>query len=199
MLISEAKVWHTAHIKEIEDECAHALEEAENCCLIAIREAESRGTSKACSIQQSHTKDIQHLEVEAIEEEGRDHLTFLTACNTALRASLPKAHGIMVTPFHLLLGNAPTSTLLSIPPGVSPPEEKPAPQTPPSSDPAATGPSLQSKWWHNSPDQAESLSPSEPTSKVTPKEPSHLKQKGKYPSRRPCKRVTRKPSAGTPD
>ena len=31
-LISEAKLWHTACIKGIEDNCAHALAEAENCC-----------------------------------------------------------------------------------------------------------------------------------------------------------------------
>ena len=68
----------------------------------------------------SHAKDIQHLEAEAIEEERRGCLAFFTACCAALRASPPEAHGIMVTPFHLLLGNAPTSTLLNIPPEVSP-------------------------------------------------------------------------------
>ena len=120
VLISEAKVRHTACIKEIKDNCAHALAEAENCYSTAIREAESQGASHACSIQQSHAKYIQHLEAEAIEEERRDCLAFLATCVTTLRASPPKACGIMVTPFHLLLGNAPTSTLLSIPPGVSP-------------------------------------------------------------------------------
>ena len=46
----------------------------------------------------------------------------------------------MVTPFHLLLGNAPMSTLLSIPLEVSPPEQGPAPQISPSSGPTVTGP-----------------------------------------------------------
>ena len=115
MLISEAKIWNAAYIKEIEDDCACAIAEAENHCSTALREAESRGTSKAHSIQQSHTKDIWHLEAEAIEEEGRDHLAFLTTCSADLRTSPPKGHGIMVTPYHLLLGNAPTSTLLRIP------------------------------------------------------------------------------------
>ena len=151
VLICKAKVQHTAHIKQIEDDCAHALAEVGNCCSTAIREAESIVTSKAYSIQQSHAKDIQCLEAEAIEEEGRDCLAFLTTCCTALRASPPKAHGIMVTPFHLLLGNAPMSTMLSIPLGVSPPEWEPVPWTPPSSAPAVTRPSPQSKWWHNSP------------------------------------------------
>ena len=102
-LISEAKVWHASCIKEIEDDCTHISAEAENCCSSAIHDAESQGASNAHSIQQSHTKDIQHLEVEAIEKEGRDCLAFLTACGTTLRANPPEAHGIMVTPYHLLL------------------------------------------------------------------------------------------------
>ena len=97
-LISKAEVWHAACIKEIEDDCTLASAEAENYCSTAIREAKSSGTSKAHSIQQSHAKVIQCLEVEAIEEEGKDHLAFLATCSTALRASPPKAHGIMVTP-----------------------------------------------------------------------------------------------------
>ena len=120
VLISKAEVQHTTCIKEVEANCAHALAEAENCCSTAIREAESQGTSQAHSIQQSHAKDIQHLEAEAIEEKRRDCLTFLATCSTALRTSPPEAHGIMVIPFHLLLGNAPMSTLLSIPLGYPP-------------------------------------------------------------------------------
>ena len=115
--------------------------------------------------------------MEAIEEEGKDHLAFLATCGTALRASSPKAHGIMVTPFHLLLGNAHMSTLLSIPPGVSPPEQGPAPQTPPFTVPAVTRPSPWSRQQHNLPDQVEPLSPSGATSKVTPEEPPCSKWK----------------------
>ena len=119
-LISEAKIQHTTCIKEAEANHAHTLAEAENCCSTAIREVESWGALQAHSIQQSHAKDIQHLEAEAIEEEERECLTFLAACSTALRVSPSEVHGVMVTPFHLLLGNATVSTLLSIPPGVSP-------------------------------------------------------------------------------
>ena len=155
-LISETKVQHATCLKGIEDECALALAEAENHCSTTIREAESNIISRAHSTQQSHAKDIQCLEVEAIGE-VRNHLAFLTACSAALRAGPPKGHGIMVTPYHLLLGNAPMSTLLNIPPGVSPPEWESAPQTPPSTAPAATGPSSQSKWWHHLPDWVGSL------------------------------------------
>ena len=83
----------------------------------------------------------------------------------------------MVTLFHLLLGNAPTSTLLSIPPGVSPLQQESAPQTLPSSATIVPGPSPHSKQQHNLPNQVESPSPLETTSKVTSEEPPHSKQK----------------------
>ena len=181
VLRSEAKVQHTACLKEIEDVCSLAIEEAENCCSTTIREAESSRVSKAHSTQQTHAKDIQHLEAEAIEEEGKDHLTFLTTCSAALRASPPKGHGIMIIPYHLLVGNAPMSTLLSIPPGVSPPEWESVLWTPPSTAPAATRPSPQSKWQDHLPDWAGPSSPSEATSKATPKEPPCSKQKEEMP------------------
>ena len=88
-LISEAEVWHATCLKGIKDKCSLALAEAENCCSRTIREAESNCTSRTCSTQQSHAKDIQHLEAEAIEEEGKDCLIFLTTCCAALRASPP--------------------------------------------------------------------------------------------------------------
>ena len=50
VLINKAEVQHTNCIKEIEDDYVHALAEAENCCSTAIRESESRGTSKTHSI-----------------------------------------------------------------------------------------------------------------------------------------------------
>ena len=84
-------------------------------------------------------------------------------------------HGIMVTPYHLLLGNAPTSTLLSIAWGLSPSEEEPALQTPPFTAPGVTRLSPQSKQQHHVPDWVGPFSPSEATSKVTPEEPPHSK------------------------
>ena len=118
-LISEAKVWHTALIKEFEDNSTHTLAEAENCCSTAIREAESQGTSKAHSIQQSYAKDIQHQEAEVIEEEGRGlpHLP----CHLQYHPQGQPSQGPWNNGYPFpLLGNAPMSTLLSIPPGVSP-------------------------------------------------------------------------------
>ena len=160
---------------------------------------ESRGASQGCSIQQSHAKDIQHLEAEAIEEERRDCLAFLAACSTTLRASPPEAHGIMVTPFYLLLGNAPTYTLLNIPPGVSLLQQEPALQTTPASATIAPWSSPLSKGRHNSPDWVEPPFPLETTSKVTPEEPPIQSGRRKCSSTKPCQGVARKLSAGIPN
>ena len=54
--------------------------------------------------------------MEAIGEEGKDCLSFFATCGAALWASPPKDHGVLMTPFHLLLGNVPLSTLLNISP-----------------------------------------------------------------------------------
>ena len=71
VLISEAEIQHTVCIKEAEADCACTLAEAENHCSTAIREAESQGASQAHLIQQSHAKDIQCLEAEAILKRRR--------------------------------------------------------------------------------------------------------------------------------
>ena len=115
--------------------------------------------------------------MEAIEEEGKDCLAFLANCSTTLWASPPEACGIMVTPFHLLLGNVPTSTQLSILLEVSPPAREHDLKTPPFSAPTATRPSPWSKQQHHLPDQVGPPSLSGATSKVDPDEPPHSKQK----------------------
>ena len=60
--------------------------EAEVHCTADIRKVESHCAEHACVIQQSHAEGMQHLETETMEEEGRDHLSFITACGTALQA-----------------------------------------------------------------------------------------------------------------
>ena len=119
-LISEAEAWHYTCIREAEANCTSTIAEADNCCSMAIRKAESCGAKQAHSIQLSHAKGMQCLETEAIEEEGKDCLSFLTTCGTALQASPPEACGVLMTPFHLLMGNVPLATLLNIPPGYPP-------------------------------------------------------------------------------
>ena len=85
-LVREVETCCTTLIREVEDNCATIVVEAEVCCTADIRKAESHCMEKAHSIQQSHAENMQHLELDAIEEEGRDCLSFLTACRVALQA-----------------------------------------------------------------------------------------------------------------
>ena len=116
MLISEAETWHTTCIKEAKANCATIMAEVENGCSMAIRKVGSHSAKQAHSIQQSHGIGMQGPEAEVIKKEGKYCLSFLTACGADLWASSLKDHRVLVTPFHLLLGNAPLSTLLIIHP-----------------------------------------------------------------------------------
>ena len=113
--IKEAKALCACSIREAETTCAHSIKEAEARCSTAIREAEAWGASQASSIQQSHTKDIQHLEEEAIEEESKGQLNFLSACQAALEASPLKSCSMLLASYQVLLGHTLMSHLFSIP------------------------------------------------------------------------------------
>ena len=71
-------------IKEAKAICTCSIQEADTLCSMAIREAEAWGTFQAGSLQQLHAKTIQHLEEEAIEEESKGQLNFLSTCQAAL-------------------------------------------------------------------------------------------------------------------
>ena len=114
-LISKA-AWHTTCIRESEANYASTIAEAEGCCSTAIRKVESHSAKQACSIKLLHVEGMQCLEMEAIEEEGKDHLSFLAACGTVWQVSSPKAHWVLITPLHLFMGNIPLATLLNFPP-----------------------------------------------------------------------------------
>ena len=53
-------------------------------CAADIIEVESHCAEDACAIQQSHSDNIQCLEREAIEEEGKNCQSFLATCGKAL-------------------------------------------------------------------------------------------------------------------
>ena len=91
--IRELESHCTTCIREAEANCASTIMEAEAHCTAEIRKAESGCVECACSIQQSYAEAMQHLETEAMEEEGRDHLSFLTACGMALQACPQKPVG----------------------------------------------------------------------------------------------------------
>ena len=121
--IKGAKAICALAIKEAEANCVHAIKEVGAHCSTAFREAESWGASQAGSIQESHAKDIQHLEEEAIEEKSKGQLNFLSTCQAAMRASPPESHATLIASYHILMGHVPTSHLLSISQGTSPSQQ----------------------------------------------------------------------------
>ena len=73
-------------IKGAKVHCGTTIRETETCCTADIRKGESCCAEHACYIQQFYAEDMQCLEMEAMEEDRRDHLSLLTACGAALQA-----------------------------------------------------------------------------------------------------------------
>ena len=69
--ISEADTCHATTVREAEGHCITTITEAEACCAADFREVRSHCVDHAHAIQQSHSNNIQCLEREAIEEEGK--------------------------------------------------------------------------------------------------------------------------------
>ena len=87
----------TEAIREAKVHCGAIVREVEACCSAGDREAESHCAEHAHSIQQLYAEGLQCLEMEAMEEDGRDCLS-LTACGMALQAYPPEAHGVLMAP-----------------------------------------------------------------------------------------------------
>ena len=140
--IKEAKALCACSIREVETDCVHSIKEAKACCSTAIRKAEVLGASQASCIQQSHAKAIQHLEEEAIKEESKGQLNFLSACQATLEASPLKSCGVLLASYQVLLGHTSTSHLFNILQGASASQQGPTPRASSSSSP---GPSPRPK------------------------------------------------------
>ena len=150
--IKEAKALCAHSTREAEANHAHSIKEAEACCSTAIREAETWGASQASSIQQSHARGIQHLEEEAVEEEIKGQLNFLSTCQAALEASPLKSCGMLIASYQVLLGHTLMFHLFSITQGASPSQQGSAPMASSPSVHTAPRPSPRPKWQHHSPD-----------------------------------------------
>ena len=158
--IREAETHHPTHIREVEANCASIIREAEAnctsiimeaeaCCTTDIGKVESPCAEHPCFIQQLHAEGMQHLEMEAMEEEGRNCLSFLVQCRPAPR-SPQGTNG----PLQLLTGNISLATLLNIPSQVSTSREESTLVVSHSTTLVAYGPSSGTKQWHHLPNQA---------------------------------------------
>ena len=111
---------------------------------------------------------MRDLEEQVIQEEGRCHYDFLSACQAALHASPAELKGMLVASYQILLGQASTSYPLALSQRTSPAEEQSAPAAPPAPVPKQ---SPRSKRWHPSPDPVDSMPLGGATSKTTSEEP----------------------------
>ena len=127
-------------------------------CACTIREAEwpserqSPTAPNRPALFNSHIpKACNILRQKPLKRKGKTTLSFLAAYAAVLWASPPEDHGVLVTPFHLLLGNVPLSTLLNIHSPISSTQHKSAPLAPHPTAPMAPGPPVPSKWQHHFP------------------------------------------------
>ena len=60
------------------------MRDAETLCSMAIRDTEAWEAIQDGTLQKSLAKFMLHLEEQAIEEENKSQLNFLSACQTAL-------------------------------------------------------------------------------------------------------------------
>ena len=144
--------------------CAHSIQEAETLGSTAIRDVEARGASQAGSLQKSHAKSILHLKEQAIEEENKSQLDFLSACQTALQASPVELCSMLVASYQVLMGQAPMSLPFSPSQGASSSEQVPVPMAPSSPAPE---PLPRPKWQHPSPDLVDISPPGRATSQAS--------------------------------
>ena len=84
----EAKTLCSTTTKEAKATCTCSIQEAKTLCSKTIRKAEAQGASQADSLHQTHTKSIQHLEEQTIQEKGNSQLDFLFTCQLPYKPAL---------------------------------------------------------------------------------------------------------------
>ena len=114
--IWEAEAACSVTIQEAEAAWSAAIRKVEAACAAAIREAETTCADCSNTLQQMHRDSMQGLERDAIKKEGRDCQSFLATCRAALQACSSEAHGALMYPLQLLMGNMSLATLLAIHP-----------------------------------------------------------------------------------
>ena len=152
--LGRQKTCHTTTIKEAEAHCTTTIMETEAHRVAEIRDAESHCVDHAHAIQQSYSNNIQCLEREATEEEGKDWQSFLATCGMALQVWPPEACGVLMCPLQLLMGNMSLATLLATPSQVSTTWEEPTPVISHLATHVAPVPCSGTKWQHHLPNQA---------------------------------------------
>ena len=108
-----------------------SIQAAEVVCSKAISAAKAQKTSQAVMLQEEHGKYLQNLEEQAFREESRSHHEVLSSCQAVLCHSPQPLRGALAALYHLLLGQAPPSPPLVLPPRTPSAEEQPSTAAPP--------------------------------------------------------------------
>ena len=114
--------------------CTHSIQEAKALCSMAIRDADA-WELLGWLTPWRHPKSIQHLEEQAIQEEGKSQLDFLFACQAAIQPSPVELSGALVASYHVLMRQEPMFHPFTLSQGASPTEQAPAPMAPSSQAP----------------------------------------------------------------
>ena len=93
--------------------------------MATIKEVEDCHTVQVHALQQSHRQDILNFKCKAREKEEHTHLSFLEACEAALRACPIEVHGVLLYPLQLFMGNILLASLLTATQQPAPPARKP--------------------------------------------------------------------------
>ena len=129
--ILEAKTSYLVAVKEAKITRSHLLQEADATCSKVICEAEAWKMSQVTMLHKEHGKYMQDLEEQAIEQEGKSHNNFLSACQTILYSSPPPLKSALTASYHLLLRQTPPLPPLALPQKTPSAEEQPTATIPP--------------------------------------------------------------------
>ena len=129
--VLEAKTTFQKAVTEAKTTRCRSIQAAEVACSKAISEAKAWKTSQAVMFQEEHSKYMQKLEEKAFGEESRSHHEVLSSCQATLCHSPQPLRGALAASYHLLLGQAPLSPLLILPPRTPSMEEQPSTAAPP--------------------------------------------------------------------
>ena len=128
--VLEAKTKFRVAVMEAKTTRCHSIQTAEVACSKAISEAEAQKTSQAMMFQDEHSKYIWNLEEQAFGEESRSCHEVLSSCQAALFHSPQLLRGALASSYHLLLGQAPPSPPLILPPRTPSAEGQPSTAVP---------------------------------------------------------------------
>ena len=129
--VLEAKCNYWAAVQEAKMIRGNLLQKSEIAYSKAIVEAMALRSSQSAAFHREHMRLMQELEEQALREESKSHLNFLSACQAALHHSLQPIRENLATSYHVLLGQSPPSPPSVLPAKAPYVEEQPPMATPP--------------------------------------------------------------------